>query len=126
PAASKINTILVTAPVEIAIRYISAILMDLKITSSSNNAYNTENAAASVGLNIPEQIPPRISTGNPNVKNDFLKDRQRWRHVAFGSTGISLFIAMKNSQIANPKKIINPGIIPAINKSPTDVPVNIP
>src|SRR5690625_2846001 len=100
--------------------------MERKIMSTNISAYNTENAAASVGLNITELIPPKMSIENPNVKIELLNDCQRFFQVAFGSTRISFFIAVKYSQTENPKNINKPGIIPAINKSPTDVPVNIP
>src|SRR5699024_5812931 len=54
PAATRLNTILVTAPVEAAMLYLSFTLIERKIINSKISAYNTENAAASVGLNIPE------------------------------------------------------------------------
>src|SRR5699024_1836157 len=54
PAANRINTILVTAPVEAAILYISFKLIERKIINSKINANNTENTTTSVGLNIPE------------------------------------------------------------------------
>src|SRR5690625_1217761 len=54
PAASKMKTTLVTTPVDAAIGNKSFILTLLKTSTSKIKAYNTENAAASVGLNIPE------------------------------------------------------------------------
>lgn len=95
PAATKINTTDVTTAEESAILGIFVTLIVLKTTISRSKAYTTDTAAASVGENSPEYIPPIIIAGNPSGKSAFLKETNLSDRVDFFSGMMPFLFASK-------------------------------
>ena len=87
------------------------------------SAYNTATTEASVGVQIPVMIPPKIIIGVSSAGKDVTKDLLKSRNPPKGVRGYSRFLAAIYTYIICTTARQHPGKIPAINIFPTDTPL---
>ena len=89
-------------------------------TNPRKSAYRHATAAASVGVNMPLNIPPRITTGVISAKKLLRKVRPMARKPAKGLRPMPSRLATNTTITINARPIRMPGMRPAMKSFPID------
>ena len=104
----------------------SFILSSLWMTNPTNSAYSTPTAAASVGVNTPPMMPPRMTTGASSAhmpSRVFCASSLRLNRLGAPTPCLR---QMKNEMIMAKTLNTNPGTMPPMNSLPIEAPVMTP